>query len=109
MASAVTTRVPVRAERARRSRRARAATGSAGCYWGAGAGARKEPISVACGGVQECVSGFCVDLVCCDAACSGICAACTSAKKGGGSDGTCGNVAAGTDPDDDCVDEGLLS
>jgi hypothetical protein len=44
----------------------------------------------ACAATKECTSGFCVDGVCCDLACTGICEACTTAKKGGGTDGTCG-------------------
>src|SRR5262249_34115460 len=40
--------------------------------------------------------------VCCDTACTGECTACTAVKKGSGKDGTCGTIAAGTDPDDEC-------
>jgi hypothetical protein len=51
---------------------------------------------------DDCTSSFCADDVCCDKACTGDCEACTKAKKGSGSDGTCGPVAKDTDPDDDC-------
>jgi MYXO-CTERM domain-containing protein len=44
-----------------------------------------------------------VDGVCCNAACNGSCEACTSAKKGQGADGACGNVKVDTDPDNDCT------
>ena len=50
----------------------------------------------------QCESGFCADGVCCDTSCTATCVACTTAKKGGGADGTCGNVAAGMDPDSEC-------
>lgn len=56
----------------------------------------------ACSAGAQCTSGFCVDGVCCDSACSGLCQACTMAKKGSGSDGTCGVVAVGSDPDAEC-------
>src|SRR5262249_42082763 len=54
----------------------------------------------------ECTSRHCVDAVCCGTACTAPCTACTSAKKGGGSDGVCGPAAASTDPHGDCTDEG---
>jgi hypothetical protein len=40
--------------------------------------------------------------VCCSSACNGVCVACSAAKKGSGSDGTCGAIAGGTDPDNEC-------
>ena len=52
-----------------------------------------------------CVSGFCVDGVCCDVACAGACEACSTAKKGQGADGQCGPIVAGVDPDDECAAE----
>ena len=57
----------------------------------------------------ECTSGSCADLVCCDQACDGACEACTSALRGSGQNGQCGPVAMGSDPDDDCADEGAQS
>ena len=50
----------------------------------------------------DCTAGFCVDGVCCNSPCTGMCMACSAAKKGQGSDGTCGLVVPGTDPDGDC-------
>jgi hypothetical protein len=50
----------------------------------------------------ECQSGFCVDDVCCNTACSGLCASCGIA----GSVGTCSPVPAGTDPDGECTGAG---
>ncbi|HRI67580.1 MAG TPA: VCBS repeat-containing protein [Polyangium sp.] len=51
---------------------------------------------------SECSSGFCIDGVCCNSSCTGACQACTAMKKGSGSDGTCGNIAPATDPDNEC-------
>lgn len=56
-----------------------------------------------CAGAAECATGFCVDSVCCDAACTGACQACSTAKKGQGSDGACGPIKNGTDPDNECA------
>lgn len=60
----------------------------------------------ACTKASECVSGNCVDGVCCETKCDGDCVACTAAKKGKGSDGECGPVKNGTDPDNECDAEG---
>ncbi len=54
-------------------------------------------------GCRVCATGNCVDSVCCDTACNGTCQACSGAKKGSGADGTCGNIADGTDPDSECT------
>ncbi len=52
-----------------------------------------------CGSKDECPGAVnCVDGVCCDAACTGACVACTALKKGSGQDGTCSSIAAGGDP-----------
>jgi hypothetical protein len=56
----------------------------------------------ACSLGVECDTGHCADGVCCDTACSGACRSCLAAKKGSGQDGTCGNIVAGSDPDDEC-------
>jgi len=58
--------------------------------------------ATSCTGATECASGFCVDGVCCDRACTGACEACSKEKKGGGDSGVCGFVADGTDPRDRC-------
>jgi len=49
-----------------------------------------------------CLSGHCVDGVCCDLACDGACEACVASKTCG-QDGTCAPVTAGTDPDAECT------
>lgn len=65
---------------------------------------RGEP-GDSCASSSECISGFCVDGYCCDSACDSPCEACSAAKKGDGTDGTCGPVKAGTDPDEECAEE----
>lgn len=69
----------------------------------------KKPNGQPCSSGNQCTSGFCVDGVCCESACTGACKACSTAKKGSGADGTCGNVGNGLDPDDDCADQGAAS
>lgn len=63
----------------------------------------------ACGNGYECQGGNCVDGVCCDTACDGLCEACTAVGKGSGADGTCGPAKAGTDPRAQCTDDGAAS
>lgn len=54
-----------------------------------------------CSQVEQCNSTYCVDGVCCEAACDGTCEACSAAKTGG-TDGTCRNIPPGDDPDAEC-------
>ncbi len=54
-------------------------------------------VGVPCTGGHTCASGVCADGVCCDVPCGG-CSACTAARKGGGTDGTCGPVPPGELP-----------
>lgn len=70
-----------------------------------GAGACEAPLAngTPCAAAGECASNFCVDGVCCNSACGGLCAACTMALKGNGVDGQCGLIAAGTDPQNECA------
>lgn len=59
-----------------------------------------------CAQPVECDSGFCVDGVCCDRACSGVCETCRSdLKQSGRESGRCGPVRAGMDPDSECERE----
>ncbi|MBL8718019.1 MAG: SBBP repeat-containing protein [Myxococcales bacterium] len=60
-------------------------------------------LGASCAKASDCVSSLCVDSVCCDKACTGTCEACTAAKRGTGSDGTCGLVLDGRDPDAECT------
>jgi hypothetical protein len=62
-----------------------------------------------CSGNNQCMTGFCVDGFCCDTACSGTCQACSAAKQGQGTDGTCGPIKLGNDPDNECSDQGAAS
>jgi len=56
-----------------------------------------------CSQASQCTSGNCADGVCCDTACTGLCVACSAAKKGQGTDGTCGFIAYDKDPDNECA------
>ncbi len=69
----------------------------------------KQSGGATCTGASQCGNGLCVDGVCCDRACDGLCEACTAIKKGTGADGTCGPVATGTDPDNECTDDGAMT
>jgi MYXO-CTERM domain-containing protein len=52
----------------------------------------------ACTADDECLMGSCVDGVCCSAACDGVCESCALP----GSEGTCSQIASGTDPYAEC-------
>ena len=65
-----------------------ACDGDGGCLFADGA---------ACVDGLECLSGTCTDLVCCTAACLGVCQGCAASG-----DGSCTIYAAGTDPDGEC-------
>jgi MYXO-CTERM domain-containing protein len=66
----------------------------------------QKEVGSTCLVANECATGYCVDGVCCQSACDGVCRACSAAKKGGGKDGLCDAVASDTDPDNDCNDDG---
>jgi hypothetical protein len=51
---------------------------------------------------NDCSTGSCADGVCCNTACLGACQACVNAKTGAAT-GTCANITAGTDPDNECA------
>jgi len=84
-------------------------SGSSGCVSGSfcsgGQCQGQKSNGAACSTAQECTSGFCVDGVCCNTGCKDACKACSAAKKGAGSSGTCGNVVAGQDPHNDCTQQ----
>jgi hypothetical protein len=68
----------------------------------------KKGQGVACSSPGECASGSCVDGVCCENGCTGACTACRQLKTGQ-PDGKCAPVSAGTDPDNECGDQGASS
>lgn len=72
-------------------------------YCVAGSCTAKKAQGAVCSATNECATGFCADGFCCDSACSASCTACSAAKKGGGSDGTCGNILLNSDPDNECA------
>ena len=77
-------------------------TGAESCD-SAGACKEKRKLGQPCpGGDANCASGFCADGVCCDKACDGACVACTATLKGSGTDGTCDDIQADTDPRNAC-------
>ena len=61
----------------------------------------KQNNGAACASDGDCVTGFCVDKVCCGARCGATCQACTQTRTGK-PDGTCAPVTAGADPDGEC-------
>ncbi len=84
-----------------------ASTGGAGGMGNGGAGGTGgSPTNLMdgapCGAETECASGNCVDGVCCDSKCDGVCEACSTAVKGLGNDGECGPIEAGSDPNNEC-------
>ncbi len=53
---------------------------------------------------DECTSGFCVDGVCCNEPCKGLCRACIAAiTQTNAPDGTCASVGAGFSDGNDCT------
>jgi len=61
-----------------------------------------QQMGSACSVATDCVSGNCVDGLCCDQACAGSCMACSHAKTSV-ADGTCAPIVIGTDPDNECA------
>jgi hypothetical protein len=59
-------------------------------------------LGMACTIHPQCSSGFCVEGVCCNASCSGLCQSCLGIVTGG-VDGICNFVIAGTDPYAECA------
>ena len=79
-------------------------------YCASGACVPKRALGNPCSTDTECSSGFCVDNVCCDTRCDGLCQACTTAlKQSGADDGVCADARSGTDPHDQCPDDGVAS
>ena len=68
--------------------------------------ATQKVLGAACAGNSQCLSGYCVDGVCCNNQCAGGCMSCRGQENGNPSDGTCGEVVEGTDPGDECSPSG---
>ena len=64
-----------------------------------GVGACQIPNGTTCFFNSDCASGFCVEGLCCDTLCDGLCAACDLP----GTAGTCSFVPSGQDPDGECA------
>ena len=77
----------------------------AGIDCGAEPSCAKCTLGIACKSYLDCQSGFCIDGVCCNEVCDGLCQACTSDRKGYPEDGTCGYVMAGVDVDMECEEQ----
>ena len=66
---------------------------------GGGDGPAKKSNGERCDGGAECTTGQCVDGVCCESACQGVCESCNLS----GSAGSCTWANLGSDPDGDCA------
>jgi hypothetical protein len=77
---------------------------AAGCMSFDTSGCLKNP-GAPCSIPSECDSGFCVDGVCCDTPCTGICTTCNQDAT---PTGICANVSFGQDPRDDCAPGPML-
>jgi hypothetical protein len=66
----------------------------------------KKPLGTLCAQDGECFSNFCVNGICCNGRCNGVCQTCSAA----GSQGVCISVpAGGADPTHTCTDQGAPS
>lgn len=81
-----------------------AGAGGSGGMAGPGGSGGLGNIGMPCESNAGCVSGHCIEGICCDSACDEACVACTAAKTGA-SNGTCAPVLQGTDPRNDCEPE----
>lgn len=61
----------------------------------------KKAQGLACSANTDCGTGFCVDGVCCESACTDACTACSEGRTGE-QDGLCKPITADTDPDQEC-------
>ena len=73
---------------------------------GASGGGTSGALAHACDDDLGCLSGFCVDGICCDSRCDAGCSACRN-EQTGQDDGVCGAVLVGSDPKNVCDNKGL--
>jgi hypothetical protein len=76
-------------------------SGEGGEPGAAGAGSVEQANGAVCLEDGDCVSGFCIEGVCCDTSCEGACTSCREAGTGM-AEGVCGFVRSGEDPEADC-------
>lgn len=60
------------------------------------------PVASPCSNSAECATGHCVDGLCCNTLCDGVCERCDA----NGSEGQCSPIEAGLDPDSECKGAG---
>lgn len=60
------------------------------------------PNGAPCTSRTQCRSFICVDGVCCNAGCTGVCQSCVARLSRAAADGICAAVPEDTDPEDDC-------
>ena len=70
----------------------------AGFFCESGTCRAKRAVGAACARIQECGSGYCVDGICCNSACTQRCSSCALAAA----PGTCTAAASGQDPRNEC-------
>lgn len=62
----------------------------------------KRANGLTCQGAAQCLSGFCVQDLCCDSACDGACESCNGLSNVEAVDGECGTLVPWYDLDDGC-------
>jgi hypothetical protein len=58
-----------------------------------------------CSSPSGCASGYCVDNVCCESSCNGVCVACARVRTGK-PDGQCRAIPVEQDPEQECAEDG---
>lgn len=69
----------------------------------------RQSFGAACTRAAECNTGSCADGVCCSEPCTGVCRACSAAKKGTGIDGVCEPIVDGANPEHECTVQSCAS
>jgi hypothetical protein len=79
-------------------------TGQSYCDTGTKTCTTKKDNGAVCTAAAQCTSSNCVDGMCCNGKCDGLCSSCKKAHTNV-ADGTCASVNAGLDPYNSCQDE----